>query len=60
VEVFEPASTWAPLVSKRKREEERKRGGSERHYIWVGGVRNYISSFEGSQAVPARPSGREI
>jgi hypothetical protein len=24
----------------------------------VGGARNYISGFESSQAVPARPSGR--
>jgi hypothetical protein len=28
----------------------------ERHYIWGGG-RNYISDFEGSQAVPGCPSG---
>jgi hypothetical protein len=37
--------------------EERKKvgGGSERHYI--RGTRNYISGFEGSQAVPGCPSG---
>jgi hypothetical protein len=40
-------------------EREKESGGcSERHYIGVGGgVRNYISDFEGSQAVPACPSG---
>jgi hypothetical protein len=37
--------------------KERKWLGSERHYIGVG-VRNYISGFEGSQAVLARPPGR--
>jgi hypothetical protein len=36
--------------------ERRKLGGSERPYIWGGG-RNYISGLEGSQAVPACPSG---
>jgi hypothetical protein len=41
-----------------KCEEEREKvGGSERHYIWGGGARNYISGFEGSQAVSACPSG---
>jgi hypothetical protein len=35
---------------------EREVGGSERHYIGVG-ARNYFSGFEGSQAVPACPSG---
>jgi hypothetical protein len=37
-------------------EKKKKWGGSERHYIW-GEARNYISGFEGSQAVPVRPSG---
>jgi hypothetical protein len=32
---------------------------SETIFGW-GGVRNYISCFEGSQAVPARPSDRGI
>jgi hypothetical protein len=32
-------------------------GGSDRHSIGGGGTRNYISGFEGSQAVPACPSG---
>jgi hypothetical protein len=42
----------------RERERERKKlgGGSERHYIRVR-VRNYISGFQGSQVVPACPSG---
>jgi hypothetical protein len=39
----------------REKRRERKWGGSERHYI-SGGARN-ISDFEGSQAVPLRPSG---
>jgi hypothetical protein len=26
--------------------------------LYLGGARNYISGFEGSQAVPARPSRR--
>jgi hypothetical protein len=40
----------------RERERERKWGGSERHYMEGG--KNYISGFEGSQAVPTRPSAR--
>jgi hypothetical protein len=28
-----------------------------RDTIWGGGARNHISGFEGSQAVPACPSG---
>jgi hypothetical protein len=38
--------------------EKRKKvgGGSERDYIGRG-ARNYISGFEGSQAVPACPPG---
>jgi hypothetical protein len=39
----------------RERKEEKQR---ERHCIGGRGVRSYISGFEGSQAVPARPSGR--
>jgi hypothetical protein len=41
----------------RERESEREKlgGDNERHYI--RGARNYISVFEGSQAVPACLSG---
>jgi hypothetical protein len=43
------------------RERERRKikwGGSKRHYIWEGGeTRYYIFGFEGSQSVPALPSG---
>jgi hypothetical protein len=35
-----------------------KWGGSESHYSLGGWARIYISGVEGSQAVPARPSGR--
>jgi hypothetical protein len=38
-----------------RRERKNLGGGSERNYI--RGARNYISGFEGSQAVPAFPSG---
>jgi hypothetical protein len=45
----------------REREErrrERSGGGSEGHYIrGGGGALNNITGFEGSQAVPACPSG---
>jgi hypothetical protein len=45
-------------IRKKERKKERKWRGTERHYIFGGrGVRNYISDFEGSQAVPARLSG---
>jgi hypothetical protein len=39
---------------------EERRGEERRgdRFCFRGGVRNCISSFEGSQAVPARPSGR--
>jgi hypothetical protein len=39
-----------------KREEEES-GGVMRDTT-LGGVRNYITGFTGSQAVPIRPSGR--
>jgi hypothetical protein len=40
------------------RERKKVREGSERHYIGGGGgARYYNSGFEGSQAVPACPSG---
>jgi hypothetical protein len=43
---------------KREREEKVREGGSERHYS-VGVVEgNNIGGFEGSQPVPASPSGR--
>jgi hypothetical protein len=45
-------------MKEKRREEKRKWGGSERHYIGGRRPRNCISGFEGSQAVPARPSGR--
>jgi hypothetical protein len=36
--------------------EKRKCRNCERHYAWrEGGAGKYISSSEGSQAVPARP-----
>jgi hypothetical protein len=44
-------------VSHTESHEQKKWGGSERHYVGGRGVRNYISDFEGSQAVPACPSG---
>jgi hypothetical protein len=42
---------------KRER-EEKESGDAVRNTTLGGGVRNCISVFEGSQAVPARPSGR--
>jgi hypothetical protein len=42
---------------KKKKKKKKVRRGSERHYI-LGGARNYISGFVGSQALPARPSFR--
>jgi hypothetical protein len=45
-------------IRRGERERERSKvGGSERHYILGVGARNYISGFEGSQTVPACPSG---
>jgi hypothetical protein len=41
-----------------KERAERKCGGSEMRYILGEEAENYIFCFEGSQAVPARPSGR--
>jgi hypothetical protein len=41
---------------KKERNRKKERGGIERHYIW-GEARNYTSGLEGSQAVPACPSG---
>jgi hypothetical protein len=41
---------------KKQRDEKESGGRSERQYIWRGG-RLYLR-FEGSQAVPAGPSGR--
>jgi hypothetical protein len=44
----------------RERERERERWqSSETHYIQSKKERTYISGLEGSQAVPARPSGRD-
>jgi hypothetical protein len=37
--------------------EREKVGGSERHYIERGGGKKLCLRFEGSQAVPACPSG---
>jgi hypothetical protein len=51
-----------------KRREEKRRGEEKRReekrreevvrYTTFGDTRNCISGFEGSQAVPARPSGK--
>jgi hypothetical protein len=49
--IFNPLKT-----EEEEEEEERGGGGSERHY-GGGGARKYNSGLEGSQAVPARPSG---
>jgi hypothetical protein len=38
---------------------ERERVGGERHYNLRGSKNIFFSSFEGSQAMPARPSGRD-
>jgi hypothetical protein len=48
------------LGEEERERRERKWEGSERYYVWSvgGGVRNYNSGFEGSQVVPACPSGR--
>jgi hypothetical protein len=52
------------LLREKERERERERerdkvgGGSERHYNSGEGQENNIFSFEGSQGVPASPSGR--
>jgi hypothetical protein len=57
-------TTYLPhsLQREREREGEReeRRGEVVRETLHLGGVRKkvYISGFEGSQAVPARPSGR--
>jgi hypothetical protein len=40
------------------KERERENGKILRDTTFGGKERNYISGFEGSQAVPARPSGR--
>jgi hypothetical protein len=48
---------FADIVGERER-EKKVGGGSERHYRVGGGVIETIWQFEGSQAVPASPSGR--
>jgi hypothetical protein len=46
-------------MREREREREKKESGEVvRDTTFGEGVRNYISGFEGSQAVPARLSGR--
>jgi hypothetical protein len=45
----------APRFSVEKKRRRRIGGGSERHYM-EGGIRNSISGFEDSQAVPACPA----
>jgi hypothetical protein len=40
----------------KERKNKRDSGEVERDNTFVGVVRNYITGFEGSQAVPARPS----
>jgi hypothetical protein len=41
----------------REKKREREVDGRERHYTWWEG-KEFIIGFEGSQAVPARPSYR--
>jgi hypothetical protein len=43
------------------RQRRRESGGdNERLYLGVGARIFFISSFEGSQTVPARPSGKDV
>jgi hypothetical protein len=55
LDIFHPPVFY----SERERERRKLGGGSERHYRLEGGVtETSFSSLEGSQAVPASPSGK--
>jgi hypothetical protein len=47
-----------PFVETERRESMGGGDGSERHYIGSWGEENNIFGLEGSQAMPASPSGR--
>jgi hypothetical protein len=48
----------AAYEAREREREEEESGEVVRDTTFWGGARNYISGFEGSQAMPARPSGR--
>jgi hypothetical protein len=56
VEVFEPAFTGA--TGEKQRKKKLGGGGIVRDTTMVEGQGNNIFGFEGSQAVPASPSGK--
>jgi hypothetical protein len=52
-----PVQIWTKLSEERKRKEKEVGEVVRDTTVGGGGVWNYITGFEGSQAVPACPSG---